>query len=433
MECTLTLTDIPGPSRSNFRRWTGERTIQTLGTNAGAVALPFQGWRKFKEAFAPELIERAVNDSANQISTVLDPFGGSGTTALAAQFLGLTPTTIEINPFLADLIEAKLCSYEISDLADGLESVLSECPLSELEFDHIKGGLPPSFVEPGIGERWIFGATLAKEIFRIRRGIENLPEGAVRRLLTVLLASASVNASNIVVSGKGRRYRKSWETKETSPEAFRATWIADVGEALRDISQYTTVRSTGYHLLRGDARSLIRDCDKTDLAVYSPPYPNSFDYTDVYNVELWVAGYLKSRSENTELRNSTLSSHVQIARNFSPPPKGSKKLDLALLSLEAARSDLWSRQIPDMVGGYFADLLGVMRDVAGRLEDGGTQWLVVGDSRYAGIDVPVAAILEELWAAEGGDVLNHEPFRSMRSAPQQGGKAELLETLLVLR
>ena len=31
-----------------------------------------------------------------------------------------------------------------------------------------------------------------------------------------------------------------------------------------------------------------------DLAVFSPPYPNSFDYTDVYNVELWAMGYLRN-------------------------------------------------------------------------------------------------------------------------------------------
>lgn len=429
----MALTEIVEPSRTNFRRWTGQRSVQTLGTNAGAAVLPFQGWRKFKEAFAPELIEHAVNESSNEISTVLDPFGGSGTTALAAQFLGLTPTTIELNPFLADLIEAKLCRYDLSELADGLEAVLSEPSLGEAEVASAKARLPPSFVEPGTGERWIFGDKLAREIFRLRAGIDRLPIGAVQRLLRVLLASAAVNSSNIVVSGKGRRYRRSWEIKEVAPDDFRATWIASVGEALRDISQYASVRSNAYHLLRGDSRALIKECNTVDLAVYSPPYPNSFDYTDVYNVELWIMGYLQNKIDNTNLRGATLSSHVQISRNFSPAPKGSPKLDLSISSLRAAKSELWSAQIPDMVGGYFADLLGIIRAVAERLSDGGTQWLVVGDSRYAGIDVPVAAILEELWAAEGGTILNHQPFRSMRSAPQQGGKAELLETLLVLR
>jgi DNA modification methylase len=61
-----------------------------LGTNAGSIDLPFQGWRRFKEAFAPELIERAVHESIIPVHHLVDPFGGSGTTALAAQFLGIT-------------------------------------------------------------------------------------------------------------------------------------------------------------------------------------------------------------------------------------------------------------------------------------------------------------------------------------------------------
>lgn len=41
-----------------FDQWTKGRKINTLGTNAGAEKLPFQTWRHFKEAFAPELVAR---------------------------------------------------------------------------------------------------------------------------------------------------------------------------------------------------------------------------------------------------------------------------------------------------------------------------------------------------------------------------------------
>lgn len=95
----------------SFDDWIGGRTIGSVGTNAGAEVLPFQAWRHFKESFAPELIQRAVSESAIPVRHCCDPFGGSGRTALACQFLGVRPTTIEVNPFLADLIEAKLAKY----------------------------------------------------------------------------------------------------------------------------------------------------------------------------------------------------------------------------------------------------------------------------------------------------------------------------------
>jgi DNA modification methylase len=87
----------------------------------GAPKLPFQTWRHVKEAFAPEFVARAISESKVPVRKCLDPFGGSGMTALACQFLGVHPTTIEVNPFLADLIEAKLCTYEPDALARDLK------------------------------------------------------------------------------------------------------------------------------------------------------------------------------------------------------------------------------------------------------------------------------------------------------------------------
>src|SRR6266581_936219 len=91
---------------TSFKTWTGHRQIMSLGKNAGALPIAFQRWRNFKEAFAPEIVERAVKETPGGVRHVIDPFGGSGTTAIAAQFLAAKPTTIEVNPYLADLIEA---------------------------------------------------------------------------------------------------------------------------------------------------------------------------------------------------------------------------------------------------------------------------------------------------------------------------------------
>ena len=93
-----------------FQDWINGREVVSLGTNAGAPALPFQNWRRIKEAFAPELIARALTESPVPVQRCIDPFGGSGTTGLACQFLSVHPVVAEVNPYLADLIEAKLSS-----------------------------------------------------------------------------------------------------------------------------------------------------------------------------------------------------------------------------------------------------------------------------------------------------------------------------------
>ena len=91
--------------------WLKGRDPSLLSTNTGSKLVAFQGWRNFKEAFAPELVGQAFEETTaalgRPVRRSIDPFGGSGTTALSSQFLGVDPTTIEVNPYLADLIEAK--------------------------------------------------------------------------------------------------------------------------------------------------------------------------------------------------------------------------------------------------------------------------------------------------------------------------------------
>jgi hypothetical protein len=59
--------------------------------------------------------------------------------------------------------------------------------------------------------------------------------------------------------------------------------------------------------------------------------------------------------------------------------------------------------------------------------------MVVGDSQYAGVQIPTAEILAELAAKRGMTVVKIEEFRSMRSSAQQGGQHKLSESLVVLR
>jgi hypothetical protein len=183
-------------------------------------------------------------------------------------------------------------------------------------------------------------------------------------------------------------------------------------------------------VLHGDSRALFAGVGPVDQIVCSPPYPNSFDYTDVYNMELWMLGYLKSSRENVSLRRSTLSSHVQISRDFDHAPR-TPTLDTALRALNRVAGDLWDARIPAMVGAYFSDLQKLLQISAQLLPPKGQAWFVVGDSQYANEHVQVAKILTELAPTAGLRVERIAPFRSMRVSPQQSGRHMLSEDLVV--
>lgn len=415
-----------------FRDWTGGREVATIGSNAGSVSLPFQDWRHFKEAFAPELVELAAGETPGGVGRVVDPFGGSGTTALAAQFLGVRPTTIEVNPYLADLIEAKVATLDLDAAATAFGRVVERAGGMDDRQAAPFPGAPPTFVEPGVDGRYIFPRAVAGRIAAFRDAIALEADEGVRRLFRVVLASAAVPTSNVVVSGKGRRYRRGWQHRLVDPDAIDGWFRDGVLQALFDLRRFQDRACRDYTLLRGDARRLVAELPPHDLAVFSPPYPNSFDYTDVYNVELWTMGYLDGRRANTELRMSTLRSHVQIHRDMAAAGVDSPLLNDTVRRLDNVAGHLWNRHIPAMVAAYTADMATVLRGVAARMRRRGRVYMVVGDSRYAGVDVPVAAILAQVGPGLGFDVVRVEPCRSMRASPQQGGRPELAESLVVL-
>ena len=188
-----------------FREWTGDRSISTVGTNAGARSLPFQTWRPFKEAFAPEIVERAVSESVDPVRHIAGPFGGSETTALAAQFFGVKPTTIEVNPLLADLIEAKICPLDF-DLASDAFGQVVECVARGCEPKRpVFPGASATFIEPGRDGRYIFSRAVARRLLAYRSAIELVRDEACQRLFRVVLGSTAIPASNVVVNGWSSR------------------------------------------------------------------------------------------------------------------------------------------------------------------------------------------------------------------------------------
>jgi hypothetical protein len=420
------------PGLDDFSDWVGRRKVVTLGTNAGADALPFQNWRRFKEAFAPELIEQAVRDTPRDVRHIADPFGGSGTTALSAQFLGIRATTIEVNPFLGDLIEAKLSDYDLKRTTAEFSRVVSKAWRKNVSLRNAFPGAPSTFLEPGLGERFIFSRAVASRFCAYRSAIEAVDDKKSRRLFRVLLAAAAVPVSNICVSGKGRRYRSNWQDRPINPDMIDETFEQAALTALFDIRRYQHRSCMKYRLLRTDARRALSKVSDIDLAVFSPPYPNSFDYTDVYNVELWALGYLANKEQNRRLREATLRSHVQIKRDFSASPSNSSLLAKTYAKLNRERPRLWDRSIPEMVLAYFCDMRKILSALAQNLNKQGRVYIVVGDSRYGGINVPVSQILTEEAPGIGFRVIDLTPFRSMRASPQQGGQHKLQESLVVL-
>lgn len=399
-------------------------------SNQGTGQLPFQRWFRFKEAYSPKFVADTIASLPHPVDRVLDPFGGSGTTALTCGFLGIDSVSLEVNPFLADLIASKVAAVRPSDLLRQYERVRAS--LEILPEDRVPPkGMPSTMREPGRDGRWLFAADVFDTVRALVRGLAKVPS-AERRLLRVLLGSTLVNNSNVVINGKGRRYRGGWQGRERTSRDLLDDLDVAVDSAVSDLTRFSVPAGSRHYVRRGDARVLLTKVDTVDLAIFSPPYPNSFDYTDVYNIELWMLGYLRNADDNRRLRLNTLRSHVQIAWRSTPAPGGSATLREALEALDASRAELWNRRIPEMVASYFDDMCRILSQLARILPAGRHAVCAIGDSQYAGTHIDVARIIEEMLPGLGFRLVKSEAIRSMRTSSQHGGSFDLREHCLVM-
>jgi len=427
-----TFSGLSASHAMNARGWLSEQSNSVpMSTNQPSYQLAFQRWYRFKEAFSPQFVADVIGSRDAKPKRCIDPFGGSGTSALTCQFLGVEPETIEVNPFLGDLIEAKLSSYNLDDLISDHVNLVRMLDSVEVELDTLYASAPPTLIEPGVKGKWIFDHSIIARIGEYCAAIETISKPEHRRLFKVLLGSAIVPVSNAIISGKGRRYRKNWQNRAPQPPKLDQIFAKAMQTAIYDISKFGNRACIKYTLNRGDCRSLLDDCRTADLILFSPPYPNSFDYTDVYNLELWALGYLSKKSENRALRESTMRSHVQIARSFTCDEIESVTLRHTIQQLDSKRGELWNPNIPEMIEAYFGDLERVLISSLNKLRRGGAIGMVVGDSQYADVLVPVAKICEEFAPSLGLRCSISTPMRSMRASAQQGGKERLAETFIL--
>ncbi|MFT7776611.1 SAM-dependent methyltransferase [Roseateles sp.] len=393
----------------------------------------FQRWFHFKEAFSPEFVTAAVSSLGYRPQHVIDPFGGSGTSAITSQLLSIDATTVEVNPFLADVIKAKVSPLTADMLRSAAADFLARLQGTPADLGRL-AHLPSTFVEAEGKDRWIFPSDVAGRLSQYLACIDAIEDIDVQRFFRVVLGAILVDCSNVYVNGKGRRYRGAWKLNQPTTEKLDEHFGRQFNTSFEDVLRFERRPRSRVAVIHGDSRTALRQVETpADLIVFSPPYPNSFDYTDIYNVELWVLGYIGCAADNTKLRNETLRSHVQIRRGYDAPVGESTTLTRTLSALQDCRAALWDSSIPEMVGAYFRDLELVLEQSKRLLVSTGRVMMVVGDSRYANVRIEVATVLAELARSMGFGQVTIKEVRQMRSSAQQGGEYQLAESIVELR
>lgn len=228
-----------------------------------------------------------------------------------------------------------------------------------------------------------------------------------------------MDCCNATRDGKCLRYVKNWEEQQSKAEDLHKRLEVRAEAIARDLEE-APLTGKAARIIQGDARALLkrRSKEKFRLCITSPPYLNSFDYSDVYRPELFLGGFVRSNKSLMKIRLQTVRSHLQASWE-DPIREDFGTLYSDCISLLQERvENLWNPRIPTMVQAYFEDMEEIFKGLRRRALDNASLWLVVSTSAYGGVEVPVDLILAELGQRNGWFLRDVGVLRYLRSSSQ---------------
>ncbi len=398
--------------------------------------LPRHRWYVLKEAFSPELVMSAINKAeVKEGELIIDPFSGSGTTALTSSLNGFKGIGIEVNPFLAFVAETKLISREPNTINKYLPLIKNS--FNKQVKSHLEG--ISTFSETNNDEKWLFNTSVLRTFESGWQAVQTIPS-TTKKIFQLCLIGAAMDVCNAKPDGKCLRYKKKWMDLDYNEKDFKDAFEKRICNVIEDINQTTLNKSS--NIVHADCRKYLETLvdEKFKLCVTSPPYLNSFDYSDVYRPEMFLGRFIKDNNDLMAVRMQTMRSHIQASWKAPERIISSHLLQESLSKIIERHDLLWSNKIPSMILAYFEDWDNILRNLDCKSEKNAQLWIVVSTSAYAGIEIPVDLIIADIATKHNWYLQEIGVLRYIRTSGQhwnniedKAQKPSLRESVIILR
>ncbi len=384
-------------------------------TFRGNLAHTRHGWLRLTPAYSVQLVEELVAQLPST-ARVLDPFCGSGTTLLTCAERGLACATVDLNPFLVWLANAKASAYSPSETARATALVERMAGASQ------RATRRPAWTPPLSNiQRWWDDATLAalaQAFGTLKRARQPAP---VRDLAKISFCRAMIASANVSFGHQSMSFGRGAGEPERVAELLLAA-AQTVGETATE-----TLEKPQPGALIDDSRRLsaLRR-RRFDAVVTSPPYCNRMSYIRELRPYMYWLGHLERPANAGELDWQAIGGTWGIATsrlNRWHPTRPALRNDRRLLEIVRAiaqQSQLLSRY----VHRYFCDMAEHLGHLVPRLGRGATLHYVIGNSKFYDVVLPTERLLAAQMKEAG---LTNVRVRTLRT---RSSKAELFEYLV---
>ncbi|RYE02291.1 MAG: hypothetical protein EOP50_00425 [Sphingobacteriales bacterium] len=356
-------------------------------------------WHTYYAGFSEDFVESALSYlNCTPGMTVLDPWGGSGTTSLVASKNGILSISVDINPAISALSASK--SFEVLKHRDDLSSFFAEVRSSsfsnkvagdsafdiELELRALVDSAARSF--PKLSEKY---KKVVLNYLRADAGDVPLsyPLAAFLQVAAFRLgrkSQRSESLSNPTWTKHRKAVDRDFDTLGDFEEIGRSM-LSDLEAAYRERRGAQSI-----HLV-GDSRRLPIATGIIDVIITSPPYLTRIDYAVSAAPELSLMNPVESLREiRLDTMGSPVIRRLPVVQKSSWGDKCNLFLnDVAAHESKAARSYYLKHMLQ-----YFDDMEKSLSEIRRVLRRGGRALVVVQGSYFKEILCPLGDLYVEM-------------------------------------
>ncbi len=283
--------DSPLPSTTTHSR--KEHLTFKANTKQGR-----HGWLRLTPAYSVHLVEELVS-TCSQGDLVLDPFCGTGTTALACTQSRITCHTVDINPFLVWLANTKCAGYSVEAIE--IARTALDKALLAVNNEYLSAWTPPI---KDINKWW--ESDILRLLSLIFEQISNLTKcNEAQSLLYIIFCRCLIELSSVSFGHQSMSFKKdapsTYLFEIPSVMRFRNTFQRIGSEVLDSASD--SLQAGHSQALPGDSRQLeaVLPLKNYTTVITSPPYPNRMSYIRELRPYMYWPGYLDSGNQAGEL------------------------------------------------------------------------------------------------------------------------------------
>lgn len=403
---------------------TNSATYKSLVNYASDLNTPVQRWYRYKEGYSIKLVEQILEKyQVKAGDLIIDPFCGSGSTLLQAKINSSDSVGFEINPFSAFLAKVKTQDYKKKDVRDLNDTILN---LRGLE-------IKPGLKKPKLSTlNKLFEEDTLNYLLTLKEQIQKVKNRRVADLLTLAWLGILEEVSNYRKAGNGLKLRKTTKEIFRDKKYTQKIFFERVDSIKKDLrfalnnsrkARVSVVEDTcfnlGKYITKGSARGVI----------FSPPYANCFDYTEIYKVELWMGSFVTDYPDLNVLRKRGIRSHLNGYKMESRLAVESVP-ELTQLIEVLSKKKLWDKRIPKMIEAYFNDMFRSLIEIHKTLKKNGFCVIIVSNSSYGGVVVPTDLLLAKFAESIGFKVSSIEVARFIITSSQQYKKTKKYKNYL---